>query len=339
MTNRFLDACRRRPVDRPPVWVMRQAGRYLPEYRAIRRKAGDFLTLCRTPELAAEVSLQPVRRFGLDAAIVFSDILTPLAPLGIDLAFTPGPRIGNPIRHPRDLRRLKVPVPWTGTRFLDETLELVRQALQPQTALIGFSGAPWTLASYLVEGTTSRSFTRVKKFALTYPDAFSSVTELLADAMAAYLRRQVEHGAQAIQIFDSWLGTLGREDAPEWALAPAARLLDQLGDLGVPRIYFANGASHLLDELASMPCEVISIDWRTSLAGAAITLEGHAIQGNLDPGVLMGPPAVIRRRTRTMLRAAPRTGYIANLGHGITPDVPVSHMATFVRTVQEYRHG
>ncbi len=339
MTSRFLEACWRRPVDRPPVWVMRQAGRYLPEYRAIRRKAGDFLTLCRTPELAADVTLQPVRRFGLDAAIVFSDILTPLVPLGIELSFTPGPHIGNPIRHPSDVRRLTVPVPWTGTGFLDETLERVRQALDPDTALLGFCGAPWTLASYLVEGTTSRSFTRIKQFALTFPGAFAGLADRLADAMAAYLRSQVEHGAQAVQIFDSWLGTLGREDAREWALAPAARLFEQLGDLGVPRIYFANGAGHLLDELASMPCEVIGIDWRTGLSEAAAKLGGHAIQGNLDPGVLMGPPEVIRQRTLAMLAQAPRTGYIANLGHGITPDVPVSHMTAFVRTVQESHHA
>lgn len=339
MTNRFLDACWRRRVDRPPVWVMRQAGRYLPEYQEVRRKAGDFLTLCRTPELAAEVSLQPVRRFGLDAAIVFSDILTPLVPLGAELSFAPGPNIGNPVRRPEDVGRLTIPEPWSGTGFLDETLELVRAALAPETALIGFCGAPWTLASYLVEGTTSRSFTRIKSFALTFPEAFGNLVNLLADAMAAYLRSQVEHGAQAVQIFDSWLGALGREDAAQWALAPAARLLEQLGDLDVPRIYFANGASHLLDALASMPCEVIGIDWRTGLGEAAATLGGHAIQGNLDPGVLMGPPEVIRTRTRAMLGQAPRTGYIANLGHGITPDVPVSHMDAFVRTIQEYRYA
>ncbi len=337
--NRFLSACRRQPVDRPPVWVMRQAGRYLPEYREVRRRAGDFLTLCRTPELAAEVTLQPVRRFGLDAAIVFSDILTPLVPLGAELTFSPAPHITNPVRRPEDVERLVAPDPWHGTEFLETTLELVRSDLDSDTALIGFCGAPWTLASYLVEGTTSKSFTRIKAFALTHPGAFAELLDRLADAMAVYLRRQVEHGAQAVQVFDSWLGTLGAEDAPGWALRPAARLLEQLEELGVPRIYFANGAAHLLDHLAPMPCEVIGIDWRTDLEEAARRLSGHAIQGNLDPGVLMGPPAVIRERTRAMLARAPHTGYIANLGHGITPDVPVSHMATFVRTVQESHHA
>jgi len=336
--NRFLSACFKKPVDRPPVWVMRQAGRYLPEYRQVREKAGDFLTLCRTPELAAEVSLQPVRRFGLDAAIVFSDILTPLVPLGVELEFSPAPHIANPIRDAADVSRLTIPEPWSGTEFLDETLERVRSELESETALIGFCGAPWTLASYLVEGTTSRSFTKIKGFALSQPDAFEDLLDRLADAMAAYLRRQVEHGAQVLQIFDSWLGTLGAEDAPRWALAPATRLLEQLADLDVPRIYFANGGSHLIDMLGDVPCEVIGVDWRTRLDEAAARLPDHAVQGNLDPGILMGPPEIIERRTQAMLAKAPRSGYIANLGHGITPDVPVDHMAAFVRTVQEFRY-
>jgi len=318
---------------------MRQAGRYLPEYRKVRRKAGDFLGLCRNPELAAEVSLQPVRRFGLDAAIVFSDILTPLVPMGIELSFTPGPHIANPIRTPEDVHRLRPPEPWTGTEFLDETLERVRAALDPKTALIGFCGAPWTLASYLVEGTTSRSFTRVKAFAHAHPEAFDRLTATLADSMAGYLASQVEHGAQAVQVFDSWIGALGAEDARRWGLAPARRLLEHLGHLGVPRIYFPNGGGHLLEELADMPCEVLSVDWRVDLGRAARSLPRHALQGNLDPGLLMAPPDVIRRRTRSMLESAPKKGYIANLGHGITPEVPIAGVEAFVRTVQEYRHA
>lgn len=338
-TNRLLDACYRRPVDRPPVWVMRQAGRYLPEYREVRKRAGDFLTLCRTPELAAEVTLQPVRRFGLDGAIVFSDILTPLVPMGIDLTFSPAPHISNPVRTAEDADRLALPRPWHGTEFLDQTLERVRTQLDPGVALIGFCGAPWTLATYLTEGTTSRSFTKVKGFALQQPEAFARLLDRIADGMAAYLRSQIEHGAQVVQVFDSWVGALGAADARRWALAPARRLLEQLDGLGVPRIYFANGGSHLLPDLAGMPCEVIGLDWRADLAAAANTLPDHALQGNLDPGLLMGPVDVIRERTLEMLRTAPRTGYIANLGHGITPDVPVSHMAAFVRTVQELRHA
>jgi len=336
--NRFLRACRKEPVDRPPVWVMRQAGRYLPEYREVRHRAGDFLTMCRTPEIAAEVTLQPIRRFGFDAAIIFSDILTPLVPMGAELDFSPAPHIHNPVRTPDDLDRISIPDPWTGTEFLDSALERVRDALDDDTALIGFCGAPWTLATYLVEGTTSRAFTHVKSLALNHPEVFDELVDRLADAMARYLRTQVAHGAQAVQLFDSWVGALGVEDARRWALRPARRLLEQLDDLDVPRIYFANGGSHLLHDLPDMPCEVIGLDWRADLARAGRVLENHAVQGNLDPGVLMGPKDEIRRRTQDMLEHAPRTGYIANLGHGVTPDIPVSSVETFARTVQEYRY-
>ncbi len=336
--SRFLDACRRVRTDRPPVWIMRQAGRYLPEYREVRHRAGDFLTMCRTPELAAEVTLQPIRRFGLDAAIVFSDILTPLVPMGIDLDFTPAPHIGNPLREPADVDRLRPPDPWQGTEFLSRTLELVRGQLDSATALIGFCGAPWTLATYLVEGTTSRSFARVKAFALNHPRDFERLLDRLADAMAAYLRDQVRHGAQAVQLFDSWVGALDVEDATRWALRPARRLLEQLGDLEAPRIYFAHNGAHLLPYLTDLPCEVIGLDWRSDLEQAARLVPNHALQGNLDPGVLMGPVEEIRRRTQAMLARAPRSGYVANLGHGVTPEVPVAAVETFVRTVQEWRH-
>jgi len=336
--SRFLDACRHKQLDRPPVWIMRQAGRYLPEYRELRERSGDFLTLCRTPSLAIEATLQPIRRFPLDAAIVFSDILTPLVPMGIDLDFDPGPRIANPLRHPDDLDRLRLPDPWQGTEFLHEILEGVRTDLPAEVALIGFCGAPWTLATYLVEATTSRSFTQVKGFALNNPGVFSQLLDRLADAMAAYLRCQVEHGAQAVQVFDSWAGILSREDAATWALRPAARLLAQLEDLAVPRIYFPHGGAHLLEGARDMPCEVIGIDWRIELARAHELLPRHAVQGNLDPGVLMGPMPEIRRRTLAMLDAAPSTGYIANLGHGITPEVSVSAVETFTQTIVEYHH-
>jgi uroporphyrinogen decarboxylase len=328
--NRFLRACRRESVDRPPVWVMRQAGRYLPEYREVRREAGDFLTMCHTPEIAAEVTLQPIRRFGLDAAIVFSDILTPLVPMGADLTFGPAPQIGNPVRSPEDLDRVRIPRPWGGTEYLSETLERVHAELGHETALIGFCGAPWTLASYLVEGGTSKSFTKVKSFALHHPEDFDRLVGMLADAMAAYLKTQVEHGAQAVQIFDSWVGALSADDARRWALRPARRLLEATRDLAVPRIYFANGGAHLLHDLPDLPCEVFGLDWRVDLGRAAKALPDHA---------LMGPDGEIELRTRAMLEMAPRRGYIANLGHGITPDVPVHAMATFVRTVQEYRYG
>jgi uroporphyrinogen decarboxylase len=337
--SRFLHACRRQPVDRPPVWIMRQAGRYLPEYREIRRRAGDFLTMCRTPPIAAEITLQPIRRFGFDAAIVFSDILTPLVPMGVELSFNPSPRIHNPIRTPADVAAFRAPRPWSGTEFLSETLTLVRGELDSETALIGFCGAPWTLATYLVEGSNSRSFNQVKAFALNHPEAFDRLLDTLADAMAAYLLDQVEHGAQALQVFDSWVGALSAEDARRWAIAPARRLLEQIADAGVPRIYFPNGGSHLLHDLPDLPCEVMGLDWRVDLVRAARILPGHALQGNLDPGTLMGPTEAIATRTRAMLERAPRTGYIANLGHGITPEVPVAAVEAFVSAVREYRYA
>ena len=335
--NRFLAACRRQPLDRPPVWIMRQAGRYLPEYREVRARAGDFLTMCKTPEIAAEVTLQPIRRFGFDAAIIFSDILTPLEPMGIELTFNPAPHIHNPVREAPDVDRLRAPEPWSGTEYVSDALSRVRSELGPETALIGFCGAPWTLASYVVEGTTSRSFTHTKQLALTHPEAFGRLLDHLADAMTAYLRTQVAAGAQAVQIFDSWVGALGADDARRWALAPARRLLDGIADLGVPRIYFAHGGTHFLHDLVDMPCEVIGLDWRADLGRAPRLLPHHALQGNLDPGVLMGPDDEIRRRTEAMLALAPRTGYIANLGHGITPEVPVRAVETFVETVRCFR--
>ncbi len=215
-----------------------------------------------------------------------------------------------------------------------------RSGADPRSSawLIHERSTPWTLASYLVEGITSKSFTQVKSFAHHHPETFDRLVDTLADAMAAYLRTQVEHGAQAVQIFDSWIGALSLEDARRWALRPARRLIEATNDLGVPRIYFANGGGHLLEELAAMPCEVLGLDWRVDLQRAAQTLPDHALQGNLDPGVLMGPDDEIRRRTLAMLETAPRRGYIANLGHGITPDVPVRAMETFVRTVNEYRY-
>jgi uroporphyrinogen decarboxylase len=216
---------------------------------------------------------------------------------------------------------------------------MVRRELDESTSLIGFCGAPWTLASYLVEGGTSRSFTKVKAFALHHPEAFDALVDTLATAMASYLETQVAAGAQAVQIFDSWVGALGAADARRWALRPARRLLEATSHLGVPRIYFAHGGAHLMHDLSDMPCEVLGLDWRVDLANATAALPDHVLQGNLDPGVLMGPDREIERRTEAMLESAPARGYIANLGHGITPDVPVHAMQAFVRTVQRWRRS
>ncbi len=333
--SRFLAACRSQEVDRPPVWIMRQAGRYLAEYRATRQQAGSFLGLCRNPELAAEVTLQPIRRFGFDAAIIFSDVLLPLSPMGVDFAFPDegGPRIERPLDSPTDWRRLTVPADDSGTAFVAEAVETVRAALSPDVALIGFCGAPWTLASYLIEGGTSREHSRVKAALLGHRKPFLELLDTLAVAMAAYLRQQVAAGAQAIQVFDSWAGTLAVEEYSELVVPSLRALLDRLAGSGVPRIVYAGGGAHLLPALGLLPCEALGVDWRTDL-GRAAEVTGKVVQGNLDPAFLFAPPAEVERLTRRMVASAPKRGWVANLGHGILPGTPVEGVETFLSTLR-----
>ena len=322
------------PVDVPPVWVMRQAGRYLPEYRRTREQAGSFLALCRNPELAAEVTLQPIRRFGLDAAIIFSDILLPLSSLGVDFAFPDegGPRLSAPLTRPCDWERL-IMDGGEGLGFVAEAIALVRASLPPEVSLIGFSGAPWTLASYLVEGGTSRDHAVVKAALFTHPEEFRGLLDILADAMADYLRRQIEAGAQAVQVFDSWAGALSVEDYAAHVSPSLARLLGRLEGT-VPRIVYAGGGAHLLGVLATLPCEVVSVDWRTPLGTAAAALGSKSVQGNLDPAVMLAGPDAVRREAVRMISTAPATGYVANLGHGILPGTPVESVEALVAAVR-----
>jgi len=333
--GRFLAACRREPIDRPPVWIMRQAGRYLPEYRATRAEAGSFLALCRNPELATEVTLQPIRRFGLDAAIIFSDILLPLAPMGIHFAFPDegGPRIEAPLTRPEDWEALQPPVDGAGTAFVAEAISTVRAALPADVALIGFCGAPWTLASYLVEGGTSREHTAVKAALFAHPDELRALLFRLADAMALYLRQQVTAGAQAVQVFDSWAGSLAEREYADFVVPALARLLAALDDLGVPRILYLGGGAHLVKAVAGLPIEVLGVDWRTDLSRTAAAT-GKAVQGNLDPAVLLSNPDAVHRVTSRMTAAAPPTGYIANLGHGILPHTPLATVTAFLDAVR-----
>jgi uroporphyrinogen decarboxylase len=337
--SRFLAACRGEAVDRPPVWIMRQAGRYLPEYRETRAEAGSFLALCRDPRLAAEVTLQPLRRFDLDAAIIFSDILLPLAPMGVHFAFPDegGPRIQEPLVDPGQWARLHVPASNEGTEFVATALAKVREALPPQIALIGFCGAPWTLASYLVEGGTSREHQAVKAAAYTHPEAFRDLLDRLSEAMGHYLLQQVGAGAQAVQVFDSWAGVLPACDYAELVVPCLRRLFDRLSPTGVPRILYLGGSAHLAPVAASLPCEVIGVDWRTDLAAAATAVPGKAVQGNLDPAVLLTTPAVVAEKTRRMRQSAPPRGYIANLGHGILPTTPLANVSAFLAALQEPR--
>jgi uroporphyrinogen decarboxylase len=331
----LVDALERRPVPRVPVWMMRQAGRYLPEYRAIREKH-DFLAMAKTPDLAAEVTLQPVRILDVDAAILFSDILIPVEAMGVKLAFTPAPRFERPVRTRADVEALRIPDPVEATGFVMETLRLVRRELPPAAALLGFGGAPWTLASYLVEGETSRDFPRVKAMMFAEPVLFQDLLRRITDTMILYLNAQIDAGAEAIQIFDSWAGALAPEDYETAALPETRRLIEGLRKKSVPVILYANGSGPLLDLMARSGADALSIDWRTDLAAARGRLGGSvAIQGNLDPAVLLGPAPLVEARVAAVLERAGRApGYVFNLGHGMLPTVPVANARLVVETVR-----
>jgi uroporphyrinogen decarboxylase len=341
MSDLFLRACRREPVERTPVWMMRQAGRYLPEYRAVRARA-DFLTMVRTPELAVEVTLQPVDLLGVDAAIIFSDIL--VVPQAMGMALTveegTGPRFDAPLRGAADIAKLRDPAPEEELRYLLDALRLARRELNERVPLIGFAGAPWTLMSYMVEGTGSKNFARAKRFLVEQPAEAHRLLERLASTVGAFVRAQVEAGAQAVQLFDSWAAALGPSDFRAFALPYLARACRIAREAGAPVIAFAPGAGWALEEIAEHTgADVIGVDWQTDAAQARRRLQGRpvALQGNLDPCWLYASPGVIRERTREMLDAFGPAGHIANLGHGILPDVPVAHARAFVEAVQEWR--
>jgi uroporphyrinogen decarboxylase len=335
---RFINACFRRPVDRIPVWIMRQAGRYLPEYRAVRERT-DFLTLCKTPELAAEVTLQPIRRLGVDAAILFSDILIPVEPMGIKLEFNPGPLIADPVRDRSRISALQVPDPGRSVPFVLRTIERLRRQLDDQVPLIGFAGSPFTLAAYLVEGRGSKEWTVLKKLMYTDPVSFHLLMSRLTDMTIAYLNAQIDAGAQAIQLFNTWAVILSPDDYEEFALPYDRRVLTSLKGAGqVPRILFGQGSSGLLELMATAGADVVGVDWRIDLAKARERLgDGVAVQGNLDPAVLLAPREVVIERTRRVLRqAGSMPGYIFNLGHGILPETPVENAIAVVETVHGF---
>jgi uroporphyrinogen decarboxylase len=335
MNDLFLRACRREPVERTPVWLMRQAGRYLPEYRAVRERV-DFLTLCRTPDLVVEVTLQPIDRFGLDAAILFSDILTPLEPMGLELDFTPGPVLANPVREAADVERLRVPDPEEDLAFVSEAVRLLRRELEGRVPLIGFGGAPFTLATYVVEGGGAKEFTRFREMALREPGLADRLLEKITETVLRALRAQVEAGAQAIQLFDTWAGLLAPRDYAAIARPWARRVFDGLADLDVPRIYFARGGAALADEMRDVGADVISVDWRLPLGAARERLGPDlALQGNLDPVVLLGAPELVEERAREVLRQAEgASGHVFNLGHGILPRTPIESVTRLVEVVR-----
>ena len=337
INDRFLKACRREPVDCTPVWFMRQAGRYMAEYRALRAKH-SILELCKTPELAAQVTLQPIDRFPLDAAIIFADILLPLEPMGLSLEFAAGegPVIHNPVRNQADIERLNV-IDGGELDYVAEAIRQARLALNGRVPLIGFAGAPFTLASYAIEGGSSRNYLLTKQLMYNEPKAWHQLMDKFARVITGYLRRQIKAGAQAIQLFDSWVGCLSVGDYVEYVMPHVQLIFEGLKREGVPMIHFGTGTSAMLRQMREAGGDVIGVDWRINLDEAWATV-GHdvAVQGNLDPLALFSPLHEIERRVEDILRrAGGRPGHIFNLGHGILPTTPIEHVAATIDMVHK----
>lgn len=335
MRDRFLKACKRQKTDCTPVWFMRQAGRYLPEYRKLREKYG-FLELCKNPELAAEITLMPLRRFPLDAAIIFADLMTPLEAAGVkfELREGVGPIIEEPVRSLKDVENLFVP---ESDEIAPETIQAIHFVKRELKGipLIGFAGAPFTLASYLVEGKGTRDFALTKQFMFSEPKAWHRLMEKLTNLVVRFLKAQVSAGADAVQIFDSWVGCLSPDDYKAFVLPHMKRLFEETDELGVPRIHFGTGTAALLTLMKEAGGEVIGLDWRVHLDEAWQRLNFEvAVQGNLDPATLLGPFEFVRERTLDILkRAGGRTGHIFNLGHGILPQTDPDNIARLVDLV------
>ena len=341
--DRFLRALLRQPVDRTPVWMMRQAGRYLPEYRATRQQAGSFLDLCKNAELACEVTMQPLRRYPMDAAILFSDILTVPDALGLGLYFEEGegPRFRKTVRSESDLAGLNSIVADDDLDYVMNAVRTIRRELNGQVPLIGFSGSPWTLATYMVEGGSSKDFARVKAMAYDKPELMHSLLALLADAVGDYLAAQIRAGAQAVQIFDTWGGSLSAAGYLEFSLAYMKRVIARLpaeaDGRPVPVIVFTKGGGQWLNAIAGSGAQAVGIDWTTDI-GLARQLIGDrvALQGNMDPSMLYASPARIREEVAAILAAYGNgSGHVFNLGHGITPGVDPEHVTAFVDAVVE----
>lgn len=337
MNDRFLKACRREPVDCTPVWFMRQAGRYMVEYRRLREKH-SILELCKTPELAAQVTLQPIDRFALDAAIIFADILLPLEPMGLSLEFAEGegPIIHNPVRDRAAVDRLKV-IDDTELQYVMDAISLTRKMLAGRVPLIGFAGAPFTLASYAIEGGSSRNYIHTKQMMYREPETWHRLMDKFARVITGYLRRQIKAGAQAVQLFDSWVGCLSAGDYDEYVMPHVQLIFEGLKHEGVPLIHFGTGTTAILKAMRQAGGDVIGIDWRIPIDEAwAMVGYDRAVQGNLDPVTLFGPISEIERRVTDILqRAAGRPGHIFNLGHGILPNTPVENVAATIDLVHK----
>ncbi|MCI4568708.1 uroporphyrinogen decarboxylase [Lysobacter sp. CFH 32150] len=347
--DRLLRALRREPVDCTPVWLMRQAGRYLPEYRATRAKAGSFLAMAKNPDLACEVTLQPLARFNLDAAILFSDILTVPDAMGLGLYFADGegPKFERPVRSAADIAKLAVPDMETELRYVMDAVRVIRRELDGKVPLIGFSGSPWTLACYMVEGGGSDNYSKIKALALNEPAALHKLLSINTDAVIAYLAAQRAAGAQALQVFDTWGGVLSPAMYREFSLPYLTRIARELqrgeGSERTPLILFGKGNAPYLEELAASGTEGLGVDWTVTLEEAARRTAGKvALQGNLDPAMLYGSPDAVRAQVRIALdsyaagNGGSREGHVFNLGHGLSPDMQPEHVAALVDEVHAY---
>jgi uroporphyrinogen decarboxylase len=339
----FLRALMREPVSRTPVWIMRQAGRYLPEYREVRGQAGDFMSLCRNPELACEVTLQPLRRYKLDAAILFSDILTVPDAMGLGLHFITGegPKFKNPVRTADAIRNLRVPDVEKTLGYVFDAVRTIRRELNGEVPLIGFAGSPFTVGTYMVEGSSSREFPNIKALAKDAPDVLDHLMNIVAETTIEYLNAQIEAGAQAVQIFDTWGAALEGDEFRRFSMAGMQKIIDGLtrekDGRRIPVILFTKGAGPLLTDLAETGCDALGVDWTTDLATAREYVSDKvALQGNLDPATLRESPEVIRQGVADTLASYGKgPGHVFNLGHGITPDIDPDHLGALVDAVHE----
>jgi uroporphyrinogen decarboxylase len=342
--DRFLKALMRQPVDRTPVWMMRQAGRYLPEYRAVRAQAGDFMSLCKNTELACEVTLQPLERYEMDAAILFSDILTIPDAMGLGLYFETGegPKFRKPVRTEADIERLEVINTASDLSYVTDAVTMIRRELNGRVPLIGFSGSPWTLATYMIEGQSSRDFARAKTMLYTQPELMHQLLEKLSLSVIDYLNAQIRAGAQVVQIFDTWGGALSHAAYAEFSLAYMQKIVDGLishhDGRDVPVILFTKGGGLWLEKMADTGCHALGLDWSTDIAAAKGRVGDRvALQGNMDPAVLRADPAVIESQVEAILKGfGDGPGHIFNLGHGITPDINPDHVKVFIDAVHKF---
>lgn len=342
--DRLIRALLREPVDQTPIWVMRQAGRYLPEYKATRAQAGSFMDLCRNPELACEVTMQPLRRYDLDAAILFSDILTIPDAMGLGLYFTEGegPRFERPIRTAADVKALAAPDPEGELRYVMDAVRTIHRELDGSVPLLGFSGSPWTLATYMIEGGSSKEFSNTKGMLYTEPQLLHQVLQVLADSVASYLNAQIQAGAEAVMIFDTWGGALTTDAYTEFSLSYMQQIINQLireqDGRRIPAVIFTKGGGQWLELQARTGCDAIGLDWTIDIGSARARVGDHlALQGNMDPGVLYGSPEKIQEEVKRILASfGAHKGHVFNLGHGVHQHIDPENVKVLVDSVHEF---